>query len=51
MNLFKPILDTMKDSLKKRREFEKTYRDANRAFLRYIYPDQADLLSENDRSV
>jgi len=40
MDLFKPILETMKNSLKKRREFEKAYLDANRAFLQYIYPEK-----------
>ena len=47
MDLFKPILSTMKDSLKKRREFEKAYRDANDAFLEYIYPERADALQEH----
>ena len=39
MNALKAILDVMKESLKKRREFEKTYHDANTAFLEYVYPD------------
>ena len=40
MKALKVILDVMKESLKKRREFEKTYHDANTAFLEYVYPDQ-----------
>ena len=40
MNALKAILDVMKESLKKLREFEKTYHDANTAFLEYVYPDQ-----------
>ena len=40
MNALKAILDVMKESLKKRREFEKTYHDANTAFLEYVYPNQ-----------
>lgn len=39
MNALKAILDAMKESLGKRREFEKTYHDANTAFLEYVYPD------------
>ena len=42
MDLLKPIFDAMRDSLKKRREFEKTYRDANSAFLEYVYPWRTD---------
>ena len=37
MNGLKAIVHTMKDSLQKRREFEKAYRDANSAFLEYVY--------------
>ena len=40
MKSLKVILDVMKESLKKRREFEKTYHDANTAFLEYVYPGQ-----------
>ena len=40
MNALKAILDAMKESLGKRREFEKTYHDASTAFLEYVYPDQ-----------
>ncbi len=40
MNALKAILDVTKESLKKRREFEKAYHDANKAFLEYVYPDQ-----------
>ena len=40
MNALKAIFETMKESLKKRREFEKAYCDANNAFLECVYPDQ-----------
>ena len=40
MNALKAILDVTKESLKKRREFEKAYHDADKAFLEYVYPDQ-----------
>ena len=40
MNALKAIAEAMKNSLKKRREFEKTYYEANSAFLEYINPEQ-----------
>lgn len=41
IDALKAIAEAMKDSLKKRRDYEKTYYDANSAFLEYINPEQS----------
>lgn len=51
MDVLKAIFEAMKESLKKRREFEKTYRDANSAFLGYVYPDRMDSPQGSDGDV
>lgn len=41
MDSLKASLEDMEDSLRKRRESEKKYSDANKVFLGYVYPDQS----------
>ncbi|MFH0871924.1 MAG: hypothetical protein V1878_05470, partial [bacterium] len=43
IDALKAIAEAMKDSLKKRRDYEKTYYGANSAFLEYINPEQSGI--------